>query len=352
MILGDLADGSVPGGSPSRRRQPQRHHQRRQQQRLEHPPRKQPDRMQLQRPGRRPPLTALLRHGEQVARRLPLELPQEGGALGRRHDLLMRQSRPPGLLHHVGLPGAGLRLRRHPKARQRTVQQRERRAARQPQPHLEVHGHVVALVERSRLVQQAAADEDGRLRDQYALSPTPEPRQQIGPLQLRPIGPQQFPCRVDAVAVPHQHLAGGICERLHHLLEAAGPVDVVGVQVGEDLALTASQAFVDGVSLPPVGFRHPVQVRIALQHGDGAVGRAAVDHPMLERAVPLIEYGPNGRLDRTALVVGRRDDGDQRRTGHRGRGDARRVLPILPLPGPTAVECSGGSRRAPAPGDR
>ena len=69
---------------------------------------------------------------------------------------------------------------------------------------------------------------------------------------------------------------------------ALGIIDVIGIQPADDLAIGGADPLVDGVGLAFVCFRYPSHAAAeALEHIDGVVGAAAVEHDMFDLGAGL-----------------------------------------------------------------
>jgi hypothetical protein len=89
---------------------------------------------------------------------------------------------------------------------------------------------------------------------------------------------------------------------------------VVRAQPAQDLARRVPEAGVQRVDLAAVGLAAPPgePVGIAPDDLDAPVRRAAVDDEVLDRLVVLREHGLDRLGEELRLVVGRRDDADER----------------------------------------
>ena len=134
-----------------------------------------------------------------------------------------------------------------------------------------------------------------------------------------------------------------------HRRQSARRQHVVTVQPGQNVAGGQRHALVDRVALAFVFFRNRRRqhVPVAVHDGHGRILRAAVHHDVLDARIALAGDGKNRLLDVLALIVGGRDDRDQRpalaigqriwqRRGHGGVG-------------PFAITAHGGRFVAAAP---
>ena len=115
----------------------------------------------------------------------------------------------------------------------------------------------------------------------------------------------------DDVAEEHVHI-GVLFKVARDFGECAGQVLFVAVEIGEDVAVRAAQAAVDGIIHSAICFNVRFDAGIMREPFRRAVGGAGVLHDVLKLWLRLIRNGGDAEFQPVGLVAARGDDGESR----------------------------------------
>ena len=188
---------------------------------------------------------------------------------------------------------------------------------RYPDPEVRIHAELERFIQQTDLLQDIPPDKGAGLGD--GRDPGRQPPFQVN--RLLPAGLAPGECTSLGVnkRTPPIHGCGmrvpmQVGSRDVH---RARLITIIRIQPRQDVPRGPSPALVDGIRLPVVRLRYPVNQPgfIPANHLHAAVGAAAVDDDVLQVGVSLQQYRPDGLLDELSLVVRGGNDAHPRAGG-------------------------------------
>ena len=154
-----------------------------------------------------------------------------------------------------------------------------------------VHGEAIARIETADPLEDPPADDHGRMID--VRHPGPDPLR-IGRIATDPV--QRAAGRVVVDQIAEHEVGAARLERGDRPLDLLRLQPVIGIHQADHLAARCRQALVEGVADATVGLADPTgqPAGVAPDDLEGAVGRGAVDHDVLDLGVGLREHAVDG----------------------------------------------------------